>query len=190
MNKILNPDGVLLDRLGQAGMLVARLVIGYLWITQLLWKMPPNFGCPSDFSVSTSLSARTTGLCDWTGLMAVYSKVPLHATFVEGFIIPNISWMGWGIWLMEAFIAVSLVLGLFSRLGGFVALIQSINLYVGLTALPIEWYWTYGMLCVLSLIFFTVPPGRILGVDAWLRPRLLAAKEQGSRLASFAYLLT
>jgi hypothetical protein len=190
MNKILNPDGVSMDRLGQAGMLIARLVIGYLWITQLLWKMPPTFGCPSDFSVSTSLSARTTGLCDWTGLMAVYSKVPLHATFVDSFVIPNISWMGWGIWLMEAFIAVSLVLGLFTRLGGLVGLVQSINLYVGLTALPFEWYWTYGMLVVLSLIFLAVPTGRVLGVDAWLRPRLLAAKENDSRLASIAYLLT
>ena len=94
-----------MDRLGQIGMLISRVVIGYLWITQLQWKMPPAFGCPSDFSVSTSLSARTSGLCDWTGLMAAYSKVPLHASFVDSIIIPNISWMGWGIWLMEAFIA-------------------------------------------------------------------------------------
>jgi uncharacterized membrane protein YphA (DoxX/SURF4 family) len=190
MNRILNPNGVSMDRLGQAGMLIARLVIGYLWITQLLWKMPPTFGCPANFSVSTSLSARTSGLCDWTGLMAIYSKVPLHATFVERLIIPNLSWIGWGIWLMEAFIAASLILGIFSRLGGLVALIQSVNLYIGLTALPFEWYWTYGMLCVLSLIFFAVAPGRILGIDAWLRPRLLTAQEKGNRLAGVILLFT
>jgi len=190
MNKILNPDGVSMDRLGQAGMLIARLVIGYLWITQLLWKMPPTFGCPADFSVSTSLSARTTGLCDWTGLMVPYSKIPLHATFVDSIIIPNISWMGWGIWLMEAFIAASLILGLFTRLGGLVALIQSVNLYIGLTALPIEWYWTYGMLCVLSLIFFTVPPGRIFGIDAWLLPRLKEGAGQNKTLAKVLLLFT
>jgi hypothetical protein len=190
MNKILNPDSVPMDRLGQAGMLIARLVIGYLWITQLLWKMPPTFGCPADFSVSTSLSARTTGLCDWTGLMAAYSKVPLHGTFVETVIVPNISWMGWGIWLMEAFIAISLVLGLLSRLGGLVSLIQAVNLYIGLTAIPFEWYWTYGMLCVLGLIFSTVPPGRIFGIDTWLRPRLLVSKESGNRLAGIILLFT
>ena len=83
-----------------------------------------------------------------------------------------------------------MILGLFTRLGGLVGLIQSINLYVGLTAIPFEWYWTYGMLIVLSLIFFSVPPGRILGVDAWLRPRLFAAQEKGNRLASIALLLT
>jgi hypothetical protein len=190
MNKIFNRDGVPIDRLGQAGMLISRLVIGYLWFTQLRWKMPPTFGCPADFSVSTSLSARTSGLCDWTGLMAMYSKAPLHASFVDSVIIPNISWMGWGIWLMEAFIAITLILGLFSRLGGFVALIQSINLYIGLTALPIEWYWTYGMLCVLSLIFFTVPPGRIFGVDTWLRPRFQKAAGQNKSLAKVALLFT
>jgi len=190
MNKIFNPEGVRMDRLGQAGMLISRLVIGYLWITQLRWKMPPAFGCPADFSVSTSLSARTSGLCDWTGLMAMYSKVPLHASFVDSVIIPNISWMGWGIWLMEAFIAVTLILGLFSRLGGLVALVQSLNLYIGLTALPIEWYWTYGMLCVLSLIFFAVPPGRIFGIDTWLRPRLQVSADQGKTLAKVALLFT
>ena len=32
-----------IDRLGQVGMLISRLVIGYLWYTQLLWKLPPTF---------------------------------------------------------------------------------------------------------------------------------------------------
>ena len=60
-----------LDRLGGFGLFLSRLIIGYLWFTQLLWKLPPTFGCPADFAVSTSLTARTSGLCDWTGLMAL-----------------------------------------------------------------------------------------------------------------------
>lgn len=161
-----------LDRLGQIGLVISRVVIGYLWITQLLWKKPSQFGCPSDFAVTTSLGERTTGLCDWTGLMAAYSKVPLHGQLIERFVVPNIEWMGWLIWLMEAFIAISLILGLLSRLGGLLGLMQAVNLYIGLTALPFEWYWTYGMLITLQLIFTALPPGRYLGVDAWIRPKL------------------
>jgi thiosulfate dehydrogenase [quinone] large subunit len=172
-----------LDIFGRYGMVAARLIIGYLWITQIAWKMPPTFGCPPNFAVSTSLQQRTSGLCDWTGLMAIYSKVPLHAAFVKNIIIPNISWMGWGIWLMEVIIAGSLILGLFTRLGALIGFVQAVNLYIGLTALPFEWYWTYGMLYTLELIFFFVPPGRTLGIDAWLRPKLFNAAEQGSRFA-------
>ena len=179
-----------LDGLGRFGMIVARLIIGYLWITQLGWKMPPSFGCPPDFAVSTSLSARTTGLCDWTGLMAVYSKVPAHAAFIKNIVIPNIAWMGWGIWLLEVFIAGSLILGLASRLGALAGLLQAVNLYIGLTAIPFEWYWTYGMLITLHLIFFCIPPGRVFGLDAWLRPRLQAGAERGQGPARLLIFLT
>jgi uncharacterized membrane protein YphA (DoxX/SURF4 family) len=177
-----------LDRLGGLGLLLSRLIIGYLWFTQLLWKLPPTFGCPADFAVSTSLTARTSGLCDWTGLMAIASKLPLHKAFVANIIIPNIRLLGWGIFLMEAFLAVSLVFGLFTRLGGLVGFVQAVNLYIGLTALPFEWYWTYGMLYTLHIIFFFLPPGRIWGVDSLLIPRFQAAAGQGNRLAKMLLL--
>ena len=72
-----------LDRLGGLGLFLSRVIIGYLWFTQLLWKLPPTFGCPSDFAVSTSLTARTSGLCDWTGLMAgtIVSIIPTVLLF-------------------------------------------------------------------------------------------------------------
>lgn len=182
--------GISLDGLGRIGMVVARLIIGYLWITQLGWKMPPSFGCPPDFAVSTSLSARTSGLCDWTGLMAVYSKVPAQAAFIKSVLIPNISWLGWGVWFLELIVAGSLVLGLFSRFGALLGILQAINLYIGLTAIPFEWYWTYGMLITLHLIFFSVPPGRFYGLDTWLRPRLQAAAGRGNGFARVVLWLT
>jgi hypothetical protein len=41
--------------------------------------MPPTFGCPPDFAVSSGPGARTGGLCDGSSLVAVYYKVPAHA---------------------------------------------------------------------------------------------------------------
>jgi thiosulfate dehydrogenase [quinone] large subunit len=161
-----------LDGLGQFGLVLTRLIIGYLWLNQLGWKMPPQFGCPSDFAVSTSLTDRTTGLCDWVGLMTIYSRIPLQATSVENFVVPNLVWMGWLIWLMEAFIGLSLILGLISRLGALVGLVQAANLFIGLSAVPTEWVWSYALLFTFHLLFFCIPPGRIWGVDVWLRQRL------------------
>ena len=167
----LDTSGRVTGWLGRYGLVLARLIIGWLWITQISWKMPPTFGCPPNFAASTSYAARTTGLCDWTGLMAVYSLVPLHAAFVRDLVIPNLAWMGWLIWLMEVFIAATLILGVASRLGAAVGIVQAVNLFIGLSAVPNEWYWSYGMLITLELIFFCLPPGRLLGVDGYLRQR-------------------
>ena len=43
---------------------------------------------------------------------------------------------------------------------------------------------------VLSLLLLALAPGRVLGIDAWLRPRLLAAAERGSRVARALVWLT
>ncbi len=190
MEKLLKPDNTLIDVVSRAGLVVSRVTIGYLWFTQLLWKLPPTFGCPPNFAVTTDIHARTSGLCDWVGIMTLYSKWPLQASLVKSLVVPNLAWMGWIIWLMEAFVAVTLILGLFTRLGGLAGLIQAINLYIGVTAAPGEWYWTYGMLAILSLLFLAVPAGRILGLDVWLRPRLQAGADRGNGLAKILLPLT
>lgn len=191
MEKILNSkDAMPVDGLGRIGMIISRLIYGYLWYTQLLWKLPPTFGCPPNFAVTENIRERTTGLCDWVGVMTIYSKWPLQASLVKSLVVPNMSWMGWLIWLMEAFVAISLILGLFTRLGGLAALIQAVNLYIGVTAAPFEWYWTYGMLSILGLVFLAVPTGRVFGLDAWLRPRLQAGADKGNRFSKILLLLT
>lgn len=178
------------DNLGRMGMIASRLIYGYLWYTQLLWKLPPQFGCPADFAVSTSLQERTSGLCDWVGLMVIYSKLPIQADLVNRFVVPNMAAVGWLVWLMEAFVAVSLILGLFTRLGGLAALVQGLNLLIGIGFAPIEWEWTYGMLSILGLVFLAIPTGRIWGLDALLRPRLQAATDRGNRLAKLLLFFT
>ncbi len=178
------------DRVGRIGIIASRLIYGYLWYTQLLWKLPPQFGCPADFAVSTSLQERTSGLCDWVGLMVIYSKLPIQADLVNRFVVPNMAIVGWLVWLMEAFVAVSLILGLFTRLGGLAALVQGLNLLIGIGFAPIEWEWTYGMLSVLGLVFLAIPTGRIWGLDALIRPRLEGATDRGNRLAKLLLFFT
>ena len=189
-NKMTMSDTIRVDLLGLIGLLIARLIYGYLWYTQLLWKLPPTFGCPRNFAVTTNIHARTSGLCDWVGIMTLYSKIPLQASLVKQFVAPNMAWFGWVVFLMEAFVAVSMIFGLFTRLGGLAALVQGLNLYFGVTAAPGEWYWTYGMLYTLGLIFLAVPAGRFIGLDAWLRPRLLAGADKGNRLSKILLALT
>jgi hypothetical protein len=190
MEKLFKSDNISVDNISRAGLIISRVVIGILWFTQLLWKLPPTFGCPANFAVSTSITARTTGLCDWVGLMSIYSLIPLQGSLVKSLVIPNLAWMGWLIFLMEAFVAVSLILGLFTRLGGLAALLQALNLFFGVSAVPGEWYWSYLMLAILGLLFLAIPAGRILGLDARVRAPLQAGVKKGSRLAKILLALT
>jgi len=189
-NKMVMSDKIRVDLVGLVGMLIARLIYGYLWYTQLLWKLPPTFGCPANFAVTTDIHHRTSGLCDWVGIMTLYSKIPLQASLVKQFVVPNMSWFGWVVFLMEAFVAVSMIFGLFTRLGGLAALVQGLNLYFGVTAAPGEWYWTYGMLYTLGLVFLAIPAGRFLGLDALLRPRLQSSADGGNRVTKLLLALT
>ena len=71
-------------RLHQVVVVLGRLALGYLFFTQLWWKVPPTFGCPADFAVTTGTVTanrqaqlqRTSGLCDWIGIESVWSKAP------------------------------------------------------------------------------------------------------------------
>jgi len=212
------------DILRKAVIVFGRLALAYLFFTQLFWKMPPTFGCPADFTFTTGTIEsgrvqlqRTSGLCDWIGIEAVWSTLPrpffvanldnqggpeisvdlgwaarLNGLFIENFVMPNIRWFGWVIWGAEAFIFVSMLLGLFSRLGGLVAIGISGQLMIGLGGIstPYEWEWTYNLMVVLSVLMFGLVPGRVLGVDAWLRPRLQAAAAKGNRPAGWLLWLT
>lgn len=142
---------------------VARIVIGFLWFQQLLWKLPPDFGCGP---------RGDQGLCDWMMREIENPAVPLYGDFVRTIVLPNIAFLGWGVWLMEAAIAVSLLLGLLTRLGGLLGFAQGINLLIGLAAVPNEWYWSYVMLALWCLVFSLTGAGRWLGVDRWLLERV------------------
>ena len=207
--------------LQKAALVIARLALGYLFFTQLGWKTPPTFGCPADFRFTTADAdgqlRRTSGLCDWIGVESAWASRPhpllvanldnkgapeisvdigllarANGAFIDSFVKPNIRWFGYAVWGMEAFIFVSLFFGLFSRLGGLVAIAQSAQLWVGLSGIgsPNEWEWSYNMFVVLALLAFAFAPGRVLGVDAWLRPALSSAAEKGNRLARVLLWLT
>jgi thiosulfate dehydrogenase (quinone) large subunit len=149
---------------------VARVVIGFLWFQQLLWKLPPDFGCGPRGAASIGQPG-AMGLCDWVGREIAMPAIPLYAGFLQSVVVPNFALFGWLTWLLEAFIAVSLLLGVLTRLGGLAGVAQAANLLIGLAGVEHEWYWSYAMLLILCAIFAATAAGRVWGVD-----RILARK--------------
>jgi hypothetical protein len=206
---------LVIARLGLAYLFFSQL----FWKLPPGFGCPPDFAFTTG-SVDDSgrlRLARTSGLCDWIGIEIAWSDQPrpffvtnldnqgspelyldlgwaakLNAIFLEGFVQPNIRWFGWFIWGAEAFIFLSLFLGLFSRLGGLVAIAISGQLALGLAGIsnPYEWEWSYIQMVLLSLVMFAFAPGRVFGLDAWLRPRFQQAAQGGNRLARVLTWLT
>lgn len=153
-----------------------RAIIGVLWIQQIFWKLPPTFGCEPN---------RPAGLCDWIGREIAQPLIPLYADFLKAVVLPNLAVMGWFIFLGEAFIGLSLLLGLFTRLGGVLGFLMGLNLLIGLAGVEHEWYWTYGMLALLNLLFALTAAGRWWGLDRLLLPRWQAAAAAGDARAGW-----
>ena len=141
---------------------VVRIFLGYLWFQQLFWKLPPSF----------------VGLHSYVVREGKYTFLPGYAFIIQHIFLPNFILLGAGTWIAELLVAISLLFGVFSRLGAFLSLVLALQLYIGLAVAPGEWYWTYGMLVLLAVVFVAIPAGRRLGIDQWLTPRLYATTNE------------
>jgi len=152
---------------------LARIVYGYLWWQQSAWKVPSD-----DFGRKSG-----GGLWYWVHQEIQYPTVPAYRDFLVNVMIPHWTFFGWMTLITETFIGVTLILGLFTRLGSFAALGMAANITIGIVGVPHEWGWSYVMLIMLAAIFLLTDAGRTLGIDAFLAPRLDGAADGGSRIA-------
>ena len=146
---------------------LARFSIGGLWWQQSLWKLPPTYTDNPDGS---------GGLRYWMGEMVKWASTGLQRHFVKEVVLPHFYFFAPQVYFSEVLIAVTLILGLFSRLGAFIGTLMAINLWLGLYRSPAEWPWTYFFLIIVQIMLLVQRPGRSLGLDAILLRR-------GQRLA-------
>jgi uncharacterized membrane protein YphA (DoxX/SURF4 family) len=149
------------------GLWVLRVLVGAMWWQQSLWKIPPNFG----------------GLRYWMEQEAAHASVSLLSVFVSDLVLPNLNLFGPLVYLIEVAIGVSLLLGLFCRVGALLGAAMGMNLWLGLYSAPGEWPWTYMFLVVIQLLFLIDPPGRALGADVLLWRRVADAARSSTHLS-------
>ena len=139
-------------------MWIARLLIGGLWWQQTLWKLPPTYTDNPD--------GVSGGLHYWIGEMVLNAAFGLQSWLVKEVIQPNFFLFAPQVYATEVIIAVSLLLGIFTRVGGALGALMAINLWLGLYRAYYEWPWTYLFLIVVQITFATLHAGRSLGLDA------------------------
>jgi len=140
----------------------SRLLIGAMWWQQTLWKLPPTYTDQEDGS---------GGLRFWMEEMTKNAAFRAQANLVKDVFLQHFQFFAAQVYALEVAIALSLMLGLFTRLGGTLAFLQALNLWLGLYRAPAEWPWTYFFLMIVSGSFAIFQAGRSLGVDAFLAAR-------------------
>jgi uncharacterized membrane protein YphA (DoxX/SURF4 family) len=143
---------------------LCRFFIGTMWWQQTLWKLPPLYtDNPSD--------PLNSGLHYWMMREGQGAAFPLLANFVNHIVLPSFYFFAPIVYTLEVLTAVSLILGIFVRLWGWIGALQVLNLWLGLYNADGEWPWTYFFLLVLMVIFALHRYGRSLGLDAIIRER-------------------
>jgi uncharacterized membrane protein YphA (DoxX/SURF4 family) len=150
-----------------------RFVMGGFWWQQTLWKLPPTFA-------QDPANPLTTGLAYWMSQIGKFSAIPLQGEVFSIIVLPHFYVFAPIVYAAEVLVAVSLMLGLFTRLFGLFGALQILNLWLGLYNAPGEWPWTYFFLLVLQLVFAMHCYGRSLGIDALLLPAEPSSGRQGA----------
>jgi uncharacterized membrane protein YphA (DoxX/SURF4 family) len=151
---------------------LCRFFIGTMWWQQTLWKLPPLYtDNPSD--------PLNSGLHYWMSQEGQGASFPLLADFVNHIVLPNFYFFAPIVYTLEVLTAVSLILGIFVRLWGWIGALQVLNLWLGLYNAQGEWPWTYFFLLVLMVIFALHRYGRSLGLDAIILERTASQRVKG-----------
>jgi len=201
----LQKTALVIGRLGLALLFFTQL----FWKLPPTFGCGNNFAFPKPAEKNYWDANGSSGLCYWLGIESVFANQPrevlkipgapvgiaqtgisitplaqLNGLFLDNVVKPGIGVWGWLIWLAEFAVFVSMLLGLFTRLGGLVALGVSTQLYIGLANVPrpYEWEWTYGMMILLSLLMFGLAAGRVFGIDGLLRRRLAGSHGFGANV--------
>ena len=181
---------------------IVSIIIGIMWFQQILWKLPWNsFVNPGEAPNGVQPNPSPTpdqpgpfidngnGAYHWMVEGARFGILGYNE-LIKSVALPNWQIIAWLTFFAEGTIAILLILGLLSRLGGMIALFQSANLFLAIGFHPQEWPWTYIFLAALSFIFMLTGPGRVWGVDQLLRPKLREQMAGDNRLARWLYRLT
>ena len=136
------------------GIAALRVLMGVLWLANLTWKLPPDFGRH-----------------DPRGLMYSFHQAEQYAIgaplrrFMSDVVIPHFTLFGWQVFLVEAVAGVLLLLGWHTRVGAVIGLLQAIAITVLTARAPNQWFWGFVLFIAVSLVLVLVPSNRHMSLD-------------------------
>lgn len=133
---------------------LARMMMGVLWLYALRWKLPPGFEGRGERTIE-----------EWLQLEVDHAAFAIYGRLIDAVVLPNVTLFSWVVFLLEFATGMSLLTGAFTRTGAAVGLAMSINLGIGLLAVPGEWPWSYVMMAMWHGTLLVTAAGRMWGID-------------------------
>lgn len=142
-------------RAGAGALAVLRILAGLLWLYNVSWKRPPDFGQDS----GSGLYGYTRGAVD-------HPVFPPYSWLVEHAVLPHFTVFGWMVLVVETLLAVLLLTGTLVRLAALLGVGQSLAIGLSVAQTPGEWPWAYWMMIGIHVVLLLTASGRVAAVDA------------------------
>ena len=140
---------------GQIALTGLRLLAGLMWLENVVWKVPPDFG------------ERTRGgLYFWTTRAVEFPVWKPYSWLLEHLVLPNFTLFGWGVFVIESALVVLLLTGTAVRLAALLGVAQSIAIGLSVAEAPNEWPWAYAMMIGIHAVLVFAPSAQYAAVDA------------------------
>ena len=149
------------DRATYVAAVFVRVVVALLWLDNLDWKKPPDFG-----------QNNNAGLYEFTADAVKYPVFSPFSSLVENVVLPHFTLFAWGVLIVEICLGTFLLLGLATRFWAVVGIGQALTIYLSIGATPGEWKWSYFMLIAALVAVLGLAAGRVWGLDSVLRRRI------------------
>ncbi len=132
-----------------------RILVGLMWLYNVGWKRPPDFGEDSG-----------SGVYGFSVDAVDYPVFPPYSWIVEHLVLPNFTAFGWMVLVVETFLAVLLLTGTLVRLAALVGVGQSLAIGLSVAETPGEWPWAYWMMIGIHVVLLFSASARTAAVDA------------------------
>jgi uncharacterized membrane protein YphA (DoxX/SURF4 family) len=136
-----------------------RILAGLMWLANLHWKVPTDFG-----------EANGGGFYKYVAAGAVNAPLAPYRWALRELVLPNFQLFGWFTLISEAVVAALLLIGYRSRLVALAGAAMAVPIGLSVLYYPRadEWAWSYLLMIGLHLLLWAVPSGDHLGVDGVL----------------------
>ena len=131
-----------------------RIVAGLLWLANLEWKRPPDFG-----------RNQKNGLYKYVDGAVAHPVFAPWSWVVKHVVLKQYTMFGWTTLLLESMLAALLLLGLWTRPVALVAALNSVAIGLSVLHYPNEWPWSYYLMIALHVLLFATAAGRCVGLD-------------------------
>jgi len=131
-----------------------RVLLGLLWLYNVSWKRPPDFGQDAG-----------NGLYKFTSYAVSHPVFPPYSWLVENVVLKAFTPFGWLVLIAETTLAVLLLTGSWVRLAAAIGVAQSVAIGLSVAYAPNEWPWSYWLMIGAHALILFSSAGRVLAVD-------------------------